>query len=172
MSVELLVLRAVHVLGGIFWVGSGLFTGLFLMPAVAGLGPAAGPVMAAMQARRLFVVLPVVAVLTILSGLRLLWISSGGLDARYFAAPTGATLAASGVAATLAFLLSLLFVRPAAAEAGRLAATLPGIADADARAAVAAKVARLQRRSATGSRVVLPLLVLGALGMSVARYLH
>lgn len=172
MPLELLVLRAVHVVGGIFWVGSGLFTGLFLAPALAGLGPGAGQLMAALQARRLFVVLPTVALLTILSGLRLLWLGSGGFEPRYFTTATGATFAASGIAATLAFLLSLVLARPAAAEAGRLSASLVSLTDPVQRSAVADRAARLQRRSAAVSRAVLPLLLLGALGMAVARYLH
>ena len=72
MSTELVVLRLVHILGGIFWLGSGLFTTFFLIPALGRAGPAAaGPVMGALQQRRLFTVLPVVALLTILSGVRL-----------------------------------------------------------------------------------------------------
>ena len=35
MQGELLVLRLVHVLGGIFWVGSALFMAIFLFPALA-----------------------------------------------------------------------------------------------------------------------------------------
>ena len=54
MIAELLVLRVVRVLGAIFWLGSGLFTTLFLIPAPAQAGPAAAPVMGALQGRRLF----------------------------------------------------------------------------------------------------------------------
>ena len=54
MQAEMLILRVVHVLGGIFWVGSALFMAFMLMPALASAGPAAGAVMGAMQRRRLF----------------------------------------------------------------------------------------------------------------------
>src|SRR5687767_8638374 len=108
MSAELLVLRIVHVLGGIFWLGSGLFTTFFLIPALGRLGPAAaGPVLGALQQRRLFTILPVVAVLTIISGARLLQIVSGSFAPAYFASRTGQTLLWSGVAAVGAFLLSI-----------------------------------------------------------------
>ena len=99
MSAEILVLRVVHVLGGVFWLGSGLFTSFFLMPAFAGSGPAAGAVMAGLQRRRLFTVLPIVAVLTILSGLRLMWIASRGFSPVYFESGMGLTLAVSGALA-------------------------------------------------------------------------
>lgn len=169
---ELVLLRAVHVLGGIFWVGSGLFTTLFLMPALAGVGPAAAPVMGALQRSRLFTVLPVVALLTVLSGLRLLWIASGGLDAAYFGTASGAAFAGAGALAVVAFAFGMAFARPLMARAGRLAATIGGARDDAERARIQGEVARLQRRGARANQVLLAALVVSALGMAVARYLH
>ncbi|MBA3260034.1 MAG: hypothetical protein H0T68_11295 [Gemmatimonadales bacterium] len=169
MQAELLVLRLVHVLGGIFWVGSGLFTTLFLVPVLASSGATAGQVMAGLQQRRLFSVLPTVAFLTILSGLRLMWLTSAGFSAAYFAAPSGLTYAVSGLAATVAFVLALLVVRPAAVRSASLAASLAA-ADETRRAELTAELGSLRRRGAIGSTVVIVLLVLGAAGMAVARY--
>src|SRR5688500_5509174 len=70
MNAELIVLRLIHIVGGVFWVGSALFTAFFLMPTLMQAGPsAAGPVMGGLQQRKLMVWLPVVAVLVMLSGL-------------------------------------------------------------------------------------------------------
>jgi uncharacterized membrane protein len=171
MSIELLVLRIVHVLGGIFWVGSGLFTTFFLMPALGRAGPpAAGPVMGALQQRRLFTILPVVAVLTIISGARLLQIVSGGFAPAYFASRTGQTLLWSGVAAVGAFLVSILVARPAAVRSGQLSASLASVPDVQ-RAARAAEIEHLRRRSGLAGTIAMVLLVSAAIGMAVARYL-
>ena len=171
MSTELLILRIVHVLGGIFWLGSGLFTTFFLIPALGRLGPiAAGPVMSALQQRRLFTVLPVVALLTIISGVRLLQIMSGGFAPAYFASRTGQTLLWSGVAAVSAFLLSVLVSRPAAVRSGQLGASLATMPDAE-RAARATEVEHLRRRGGVASTVAMVLLIGAAIGMAVARYL-
>lgn len=169
---EILVLRLVHVLGGTFWVGSGLFTGLFLMPALVALGPAATQVMANLQQRRLFMALPVVAVLTILSGLRLMWLTSGGFAAAYFASPRGATFAASGAAAIVAFLLAMFIARPATVRATALMATLPGVVDENARLEILSRASRLRQRGGNASRVTLWLLIVSAAGMAIARYVH
>src|SRR3979490_1807186 len=99
MTVEILLLRLIHIVGGIFWVGSGLFTSLFLVPALATSGANAGQVLAALPQRRLFTGLPLVAVLTIASGLRLMWIISAGFAPSYFASAQGQAFASSGVAA-------------------------------------------------------------------------
>ena len=171
MSIEVIVLRIVHILGGIFWLGSGLFTTFFLIPALGRLGPmAAGPVMGALQQRRLFTVLPVVAVLTIISGARLLQIVSGGFTPSYFDSRTGTALLWSGIAAVTAFLLSLLLARPAAARAGQLGASLATVPEAE-RAARSAEIERLRRRSGVASVIAMALLIGAAIGMAVARYL-
>ena len=170
MTAELLVLRLVHVLGGIFWVGSGLFTTFFLLPALGKVGPAAGPVMGALAQRRVYTVLPVVAVLTLLSGARLLWIVSAGFSSAWMESPTGQTFLWSGVAATVAFFVALLLARPSGMRAGQAAAALAA-APENERAARAAEVERLRRRAAITGMIAMVLLILSAVGMSVARYL-
>lgn len=170
MLTELVVLRLVHILGGIFWLGTGLFTTFFLMPAFGSVGPAAAPVMGALQQRRLFTVLPVVAVLTILSGVRLLHIMSAGFTPAYIASRTGQTYLWSGIAAVAAFLLSLLVSRPAAVRAGQLGATMASVPE-DQRAGKLVELERLRRRSGVSSVVATALLAGAAAGMAVARYL-
>jgi len=171
MSAELIVLRLVHILGGTFWLGSGLFTTFFLMPALGRVGPAgAGPVMGALQQRRLFTVLPVVAVLTILSGARLFQIVSAGFAPAYMSSRTGQTFLWSGIAAIVAFLLSLVVARPAALRAGQLGAAMASL-PVEQRAVRGAELERLKRRAGLASIVTMVLLIGAAAGMAVARYL-
>ena len=171
MSAEILLLRLVHVLGGIFWLGSGLFTAFFLIPALGRIGPAAaGPLMAALQARRLFTILPVVAVLTMLSGIRLLHIASGGFAAGYFSSRTGQALLWSGIAAVASFLLGLVIIRPTMARASELGANLAALPEHE-RGARAAEVERLRSRGGRASALAMALLIAAAAGMAIARYL-
>lgn len=169
--IELLILRVIHVLGGVFWVGSALFTTLYLMPAIATAGGNAGSVLGIMRQRGLLTVLPVVAILTMVSGLRLLWIMSGGFTAAYFRTATGATFATAGAAAVLSFLISFLIARPAGIRTGELGASLAG-ATPEQRTALTAEIERFRRRAAVASGIVVTLLVLAATGMAVARYVQ
>ena len=171
MSAEILVLRLVHILGGIFWVGSGLFTTFFLVPAITAAGPAAGPVMGGLQQRRLFTILPVVALLTVLSGLRLMWIASGGFQSDYFGTPGGATYALAGAASIIAFALSLLVSRPMAVRATQLSMELAKSTGDAARASVTSELAKVRRRGSIATMLGVALLVFAASGMAVARYL-
>jgi uncharacterized membrane protein len=171
MSVEIIVLRLVHVLGGIFWVGSAAFSSFFLLPALAGAGPAAGQILAGLQRRRLFVVLPVAALLTILSGLRLMAITSAGFQTAYFGSASGRTFAASAVAATIAFLIGMFIARPAASRAGALGAQLGAAKDEAARGSLLAELEQARKRSAAANLTAVVLLILAAAGMAVGRYL-
>src|SRR5690606_33900336 len=105
-----------------------------------------------------------------LSGLRLLWIVSGGFGAADFGTRQGLTFALAGAASIVAFVVALSVARPAGVRLGLLAATLEQLAP-EARAATLATMARLKRRSALASSIAIWLLALAAVGMSVARYL-
>src|SRR3954464_14500247 len=78
MHAEFLVLRFVHILSAITWLGGGILTAFFLIPAISGSQTAMAEVMAGLKRKRFFIFQPIVATLTILSGLRLLWIDSAG----------------------------------------------------------------------------------------------
>src|SRR5215208_1348668 len=121
MHAELIVLRLVHILAGTFWVGSGIYSALFLLPAVTEAGPQArNAVFAGLQRRKLFLVLQIVPALVVLSGLRLLHITSSGFDGAYFRTPMGRTFAFAGGLAILAWLIAIVVSRPAAARMAAL----------------------------------------------------
>jgi len=169
MHYEILTLRLLHILGGTFWMGSGLFTGLFLFPALALAGSPPGPLFAALGKRRLFAALPAAAAITVLSGIRLMWLTSGGSFSSYVATPSGRTFALGGAAAVAAFVVSTVLARPSGQRAGAIGATLATLSGDD-RARAAAEMARLQKRSATASRFSLIFMLLAGTAMAVARY--
>src|SRR5215208_4208912 len=113
MQAELLVLRVVHVLGAIFWVGGSTFAALFLMPAATQAGAAGGQVMAILVRRKVFVIFPIVGVVTMLAGIRLMMITSTGFRREYFAMASGKTYAVSAILAVVALLLGIVVARPA-----------------------------------------------------------
>jgi uncharacterized membrane protein len=167
---ELIVLRLVHVLGGIFWVGGGLYSTLFIVPALSKAGPAMAPIMAELMRRKLFTVLPVVALLTMLSGLRLLWIVSGGFSGSYFGTASGLTYAIAGGASIVGFLAAMFFARPAGVRMGALMPSLASLTG-EAKSKAEAEVAALRNQNALWTAIAMGLLTVSAIGMAVARYL-
>jgi uncharacterized membrane protein len=114
--------------------------------------------------------MPAVALLTILSGARLIWMRSGDFPAAYFATGPGATYGWSGVAAIVAFVVGVFVQRPTGLRMGEIQQSLAKTTDEQTRADMAARLERLQRRNMMVGRVLLVLLIAAATGMAVGRY--
>ena len=155
MNWLLLVLRLVHVGGGAMWVGMMAFMTFFLSPALAEVGPEGGKLMAALQRRRIMVIMPVIALLTIGSGFWLMAHMYGG-PGNLAASRMGVTLNVGALAAIVAFLIGIIFMRPAMMRA--MVTTDP------------AEAQRLRARGAMLGRLVARLLFLALGAMAVARY--
>lgn len=168
MQAELLVLRVVHVMGGVFWVGGVTLLAFFVFPSVAAAGPGGGQVMAGMVQRKLLTIMPVVAVVTMLAGLRLLQRVSAGFSAEYFSSTAGMMQAVSALLAIGAFVYGILVSRPAAARIAELGHLMTS-AETE-REKLAAEMRAMQTRAGFALKVTAVLLLLSALGMSVARY--
>jgi len=156
MNWLLLVLRLVHVGGGALWVGMMAFMTFFLSPALAEVGPEGGKLMAALQRRRIMVIMPVIALLTIGSGFWLMARMYGG-PGNLAASRMGVALNVGAAAAIVAFLIGIIFMRPAMMRA--MVTTDP------------AEAQRLRARGAMLGRLVARLLFLALAAMAVARYL-
>lgn len=157
MNWLMLVLRLIHVGGGALWVGMMAFMTFFLTPALAEAGPQeSGKLMAALQKQRIMIIMPVVALLTIGSGLWLMMRVYGGPGA-LAASRTGMALNLGAAAAILAFVIGIVFMRPLMMRA--MTATDP------------AEAQRLRARGAMLSRGVAHLLLFALAAMAVARYL-
>jgi uncharacterized membrane protein len=170
MYAEVLILRLVHILSGIMWVGSGIYTSFFLVPALSGSPAVMGQVMAGLQRRRVFLVLEIVAGLTILSGLRLLWIDSAGFAESYMATGPGRTFSIGAGAAIIAAVLSFGVGRPAMVRAGAIAASLAASTDPSDRERLAPQLDRLRRLATIASTLAVGFGLLAASAMAIARY--
>ena len=90
MDTYMVVLRIVHILAGVFWVGAAFTTILFLQSTAREVGPAAGPFMAHLAGKKHLVDWVLRAAgLTILAGLLMYWRVSGGLDGDWLASAPG-----------------------------------------------------------------------------------
>ena len=67
MDTSVIVGRLIHILAGVFWVGAMVFVTVFLLPAIRETGPDGAKIMAAITRRRFMQVMPVVAILTIVT---------------------------------------------------------------------------------------------------------
>jgi hypothetical protein len=163
-------LRLVHILGGVFWVGSAVFMAAFLAPTVRAIGPAGGQVMQQLaQVRKLPIYMMSAMALTLLSGITLYWRASGGFTNTWPSSGAGITYGIGGVLALLGATIGVTVSMPSARRLGVIAATAAksgGPPSSDQMA----EIQRLQGRMTTASQYVAVLLMLATAAMAVARY--
>lgn len=170
MHTEFLVLRLVHIVFGIIWVGSGVFAAFFLIPALAANRQLMPAVMEGLQKRRVFIIIPTFGLLTILAGIRLLWIDSAGFADSYMQTGPGRTFSIGGTAAIIALLIQVFVSRPAGARLGAIAAQLAASPGATDRDSLNAEAERLRRRNAMATLAAVLFGLLAASAMAIARY--
>jgi uncharacterized membrane protein len=166
----LILLRLLHILGGVFWAGTLIFVALFLEPSVREAGPDGAKVMQALLRRKYLIILPLVALITIVAGILLLQRVSGGFDPLFMRSRTGMALSIGGGVAILAFLIGVLVMRPAVMRLIKVMSQA-GQSEGAAKAALMAEADGLRRRMRLGGRWVAGLLTVTVLTMAVARYL-
>ena len=169
MDYALILARMIHVVMGVLWVGSIWFISVFLAPSLGEVGPDAGKVMAALTRRKFMIYVPIIAVLTMLSGFYLYWRVSLGFSPDYMGSSTGKTLGTGAVLAILAFIVGLSVTRPAMIKATKLGAQAATASPAE-RDALMKEAQALRDRSASWSKIVLLLLIGAVIAMSIARY--
>ena len=165
-----IALRFAHVFFGALWVGMMAFQTFFLMPALGEAGPDAGKVMGALAKKRIPLIMPIMALITIISGIWLMQRISGGNMAALMATPMGQGFAWGGAAALIAFLIGIVVMRPAMMRSMQLAESLAS-APPEERATRQAEIQRLRARGTTLGKVVTGLLLFALAAMAVARYL-
>jgi hypothetical protein len=117
MQMELLILRLIHIVCGAFWAGATIYLAIFILPAVRALGPDGSKFMAQlMKTRKLPVFMNIVALLNILSGLRLMQVISGNFSGAWFRTHFGISISIGMVAALGAFSIGFFVSRPTAAK--------------------------------------------------------
>ena len=171
MDPLVIVLRLIHVVGGALWVGMATFVTYYLQPAVQEVGPDGGKVMAAIQRRGIMTLMPILAVLTLVSGLWLYMRAAGGQHGAYARSGPGMAFGLGGLAAILAWLTGMLVMRPAMLKAMTLAQSLGASASAEERQRIGAESQRLRARAAVAGKATTHLLFLAIAAMAVARYL-
>lgn len=169
MNAELLVLRAIHIYGAVVWAGTSLFVAFFLIPAIGAAGPAGGPVMGALIKRKLFTIVPVVAAVTMLTGLRLMWLASNGFSAAYFASTLGKTYTIGATFALATFVVFMAVSHPAIGRMMALGQQIAAAPEAE-RGALMEQLNAIRARAATASKVAALFISITIVAMALGRY--
>jgi hypothetical protein len=171
MDTYMVVLRIVHILAGVFWVGAAFTVILFIQPTAREVGPAAGPFMSHLAgSKRLVDFVLGAAGLTVLAGLLMYWRVSDGLDPDWIGSAPGISLTVGALCAIAALAIGGSIVRPgimATLAIGREVAASGGGPTPEQ----AAQMQAIQRRSIAAGKAIVPLLIVAVTGMAAARSL-
>ena len=100
-----IVLRLLHIIGGLLWVG-GLGFVMFLIPAVRKTGPAGGQFMQHLVSKTTFpIYMPIVGLVTTLAGFALYWRDMTVSNGSFGASRMGMTYGIGGAAALVALIV-------------------------------------------------------------------
>lgn len=165
-----IILRFAHVFFAALWVGMMAFQVFFLLPALSEAGPDAGKVLAALTRSRIPIIIPIFALIALVSGMWLFQRMAGGKPEALMATPMGKAFGWGGGIALLAFLIGIVVLRPAMVRSMKLAESLASAPPAE-RASLQAELQRVRARGNVMSRVITVMLLITLSLMAVARYL-
>ncbi|MBC7897134.1 MAG: hypothetical protein H7066_17075 [Cytophagaceae bacterium] len=170
MNSSIILLRIIHIVCGAFWVGAVFMTVLFLMKALADVGPTGGQVMGALVKRRYFDFLPAIALVTVLSGIELLRRVSGGVTSEYMGSRAGMVMSVGALAGFVALVIGVVVSRPSTLGAVALMGKASSMLDGPEKGALMGQIAARRARGAMSLRIVAGLLFIAVLCMAAARY--
>src|SRR5690349_313792 len=104
MEVVVIILRIVHIVFGVFWVGGVMLMSAFLVPTIIASGPEGGRFMGRLTQRGLLPSLLGSAALSSLAGIMLYLYDSQGLRMEWVMTPTGLTFGIGGICAIIALI--------------------------------------------------------------------
>ncbi len=166
MNYLVLVLRLVHIVGGVFWVGSSILFGFFISPAIAVTGEAGQKFMAHLVTKAgISTRITVAAILTVLAGGWLYWIDSAGLTSAWQNSGPGIGFGIGGLFALVGLGFGLV-VGANNAKMGRLASQIQGQPSAEQMT----QIQGAQRQLAVAGPVSTIALILALICMATARY--
>src|SRR5580765_2802503 len=125
MGILFLVLRVVHVLGGILWAGGAIVMSAFILPSVRATQPGSGGFMQHLAGPAGFPkIMSIAGLLTVLAGIGMFVTVSGHFDPIWMRSRHGIALSIGAGIAILAMLEGLIVTRASAMKLGTIGAAV------------------------------------------------
>jgi len=168
MNTLTIVLRFIHIVGGVFWVGSSIFLTVFISPTVSATAEAGQKFMAHLITKsRIAMRITVAAILTVLAGGWLYWIDSGGLTSSWTKSGSGLGFGIGGLLALVGLYFGIL-VGKNTTILGNLAAQIQGKPTDEQMS----KIQAAQKQLSVVGPISTIALILALICMATARYWH
>jgi hypothetical protein len=161
------LLRIIHIVAGVFWVGGTLIMSFYIVPTIGSTGEAGQRFVGHLMNNLKFSNrMAIAAGSTILAGFILYWIDSQGFTSAWMSSGAGRGFGIGAGFALIGFVFGILIGRTTKAMA-QLGAQMQGKPSPSQMTQVQA----LQKRQATFSAIAVAALVLATVFMAIARYM-
>lgn len=168
MSALFVIARLIHITTAIFWGGALLFVNIVLAPAMTALGPDGSKVMQELVRRGYFEKIFGAGILTIATGLYMIWVDSAGFNGAWFGTHFGQAISTGMLAAIIGFLMGVFLIRPGVYRMLAVGGEMARATEAD-RPALLEKLAAERARFMPMAATATLLLVVAMVSMALAR---
>jgi uncharacterized membrane protein len=166
MDYLVIVLRLIHIVSGVFWVGSSIVLGVFISPTVAATADAGQKFMAHLVTQtKITMRITIAALLTVLAGGWLYWIDSGGFTSGWTNTTTGWGFSIGGILGIIGLVFGIL-VGKNTGMLGTIASKVQGRPTSEQMSQIQAA----QRQLAVVGPISTIALILALVCMATARY--
>ena len=163
------VLRLIHIFAGVFWAGANLLMAFYVSPSVKATAPESGKFMQYLAQKSGFPKMAEISGwLTILAGVALFWIVSGGFQPVWFTTYRGMTLTVGGLLAIAGFVVGYVMQKPAAQRLGQIGQEIQAAGGPPSPEQLA-EIQAQQAKLAKGGRWTAILLAIAVAAMAVSR---
>jgi uncharacterized membrane protein len=165
----LLILRLLHITCSVFWAGSVIYLALFLIPAAKASGPEGVKFMQQLGKTGYPIVIMIAAMITVLSGILLIWKSSGGFQSAWFSTSYARVLSMGGATSIIAFIIGFTVNRPVGIRMNKIGKAIDQTGGVPSPEQIH-ELMTLRKRLFTATKYIAILLTLTVIAMSIFRY--
>ena len=165
MNTLIIVLRLIHIIGGVFWVGTALLFYFFITPSIRASAETGQKFVGYLMKTHLGEVHGLSAILTVLAGAGLYWIDSGGFTSGWMTSGPGLGFGIGGIFGFLGVISGILNALPLRTFA-ETAAQIQGSPTPEQMK----KIQAAQKKIGVMGRIDIVILMLALIFMATARY--
>jgi len=165
MNTLMIILRLIHIIGGVFWVGTSLLFSFFIIPSIRATSEVEQNFWGLLIKTHLAEAHGISAILTVLAGAGLYWIDSQGFTSGWMTSGPGLGFGIGGIFGFLGVITSILVALPLRALA-ETAAQIQGSPTPEQMD----KIQAAQKRLGVMGRIDSAVLIIALICMATARY--
>jgi mono/diheme cytochrome c family protein len=171
VDLYIIIVRLIHILGAVVWLGSGFFTIAFLQPALSGSGMEGQRFMQSFFKNTKFeIAMPLSGLITVVAGLMLYYRVSDGFNSDWMGSTPGIVLSIGSLAGIVAFLHGAAAIGPITRQMTALMKEIEGQGTPPTDEQMS-RVGVLTGKTRLQGQISVALMLIAVLGMVSARYL-